>query len=235
MLKRHWKWLLLAVPVTLAVVVFGGTLVYIHFIAPDPAPKFTLSSGSDPATASAAGDPSATAAGNIDGTWKVSDGSKVQYRVHEKLNGLDNEATGSTTSVTGQLTVDGTTVPSASFTVDMTTVTSDESQRDGQFRGRIMNTSQFPTATFELTQPISLGSIPDNLVQVDVQATGKLTLHGTTKEVTFPLKAQRNGAHLEANGTIPVTFSDYNINNPSGGPASVGDTGDLEFLLSLAK
>src|SRR5204862_7912468 len=117
-------------------------------------------------------------------------------RVHEKLNGLDNEATGSTTSVTGQLTVDGTTVPSASFTVDMTTVTSDESQRDGQFRGRIMNTSQFPTATFELTQPISLGSIPDNLVQVDFQATGKLTLHGTTKEVTFPLKAQRNGSRL---------------------------------------
>jgi polyisoprenoid-binding protein YceI len=234
-LKRHWKWLLVVVPVALVVLVFGGSLVYIHFIAPDPAPKLTLSSGSDPATASAAGDPSATAAGNVDGTWTASDGSKVQYRVHEKLNGLDNEATGSTTSVTGQLTVDGTTVPSASFTVDMTTVTSDESQRDGQFRGRIMNTSQFPTATFELTQPISLASIPDNLVQVDVQATGKLTLHGTTNEVTFPLKAQRNGVHLEANGTIPITFSDYNISNPSGGPASVGNTGDLEFLLIFAK
>lgn len=235
MVRRHWKWFV-AIPVVLVVLVFGGTFVYIHFIAPDPAPKLSLSSV-DPegATASAAGDPSATAAGNINGTWAVTDGSKVQYRVHEKLNGLDNEATGATTAVTGQLTVDGTTVNTASFTVDMTKVTSDESQRDGQFRGRIMNTSQFPTATFELTQPIQLGSIPDNGVQISVNASGKLTLHGTTKDVTFSIKAQRNGAHLEANGTIPITFSDYDIDNPSGGPASVGNSGDLEFLLVFAK
>ena len=235
MLKRHWKWFV-AVPVALIVLVFGGTLVYIHFIAPDPAPKLAFSSV-DPAgsNASAAGDASATAAGNINGTWTVTTGSKVQYRVHEKLNGLDNEATGATTAVTGQLTVDGTAVNTASFTVDMTKVTSDESQRDGQFRGRIMNTSQFPTATFELTTPIQLGSIPDNLVEVTVNATGNLTLHGTTQTITFPLKARRNGAQLEANGTIPITFSDYNINNPSGGPASVGNSGDLEFLLLFAK
>ena len=236
MLKRNWKWFLVAVPVTLAVLVFGGTYVYIHFIAPDPAAKLSLSSV-DPAgsTASAAGDASATAAGNINGTWSATDGSQVQYRVHEKLNGLDNEATGATTAVTGQLTVDGTTVNTASFTVDMTKVTSDEAQRDGQFRGRIMNTSQFPTATFELTAPIQLGSIPDNGVQITVNATGKLTLHGTTQAITFPLKAQRNGAHLEANGTIPITFSDYDIDNPSGGPASVGNSGELEFLLVFAK
>lgn len=235
MLKRHWKWFV-AVPVALVVLVVGGTFVYIHFVAPDPAPKLTLSSV-DPAgsTASAAGDPSATAAGNINGTWAVTDGSKVQYRVQEKLFGQDNTATGATTAVTGQLTVDGTTVDTAAFTVDMTKVTSDEAQRDGQFRGRIMNTSQFPTATFELTEPIRLGSIPDNGVQVTVNATGKLTLHGTTKDVTFSVTAQRNGAHLEANGTIPITFSDYGIDNPSGGPASVGNNGDLEFLLVFAK
>ena len=235
MLKRHWKWFV-AVPVALVVLVLGGTFVYIHFVAPDPAPELSLSSV-DPAgsTASAAGDPSATAAGNVNGTWAVTDGSKVQYRVQEKLFGQDNTATGATTAVTGQLTVDGTTVNTGTFTVDMTKVASDESQRDGQFRGRIMDTSQFPTATFELTEPIQLGSIPDNGVQITVNATGKLTLHGTTKDVAFPITAQRNGAHLEANGTIPITFSDYGIDNPSGGPASVGNNGDLEFLLVFAK
>jgi len=30
-----------------------------------------------------------------------------------------------------------------------------------------------------------------------------------------------------------VTFSDYNINNPSGGPASVGNAGTVEFLLTF--
>ena len=174
------------------------------------------SASSDP------GDPTLTAAGTIDGTWKVGDGSKVQYRIQETLNGQADEATGSTTAVTGQLAIGGTAVSTASFSVDMKQVSSDESQRDGQFQNRIMNTSKFPTATFELTAPIELTAIPDNLVQVTVKATGKLTLHGTTNTVTFDLLARRNGAHIEVNGTIPITFSDYGINNPSGGPASVG-------------
>jgi polyisoprenoid-binding protein YceI len=151
------------------------------------------------------------------------------------LNGQDNEATGSTTAVTGSLTLGGTTVSTASFSVDMTTVASGERQRDSQFRGRIMQTSQFPTAAFELTSPIQLTSIPDNLTTVTVAATGKLTLHGTTQAVTFNVDARRNGAHLEVRGTIPIAFSDYGINNPSGGPASVGNSGELEFLLVLTK
>jgi polyisoprenoid-binding protein YceI len=234
-LKRRWKWLLLIVPVTLFVLVEGATFVYIHFIAPDPAAKLTLSNSTDATASSDPGDPALTAAGAIDGTWKVGDGTIVQYRIQEKLDGQSNEATGGTSAVTGQLAIAGTTVSTASFTVDMTQVSSDESQRDGQFQNRIMNTSRFPTATFELTAPLELTTIPDNLVQVTVKATGKLTLHGTTNTVTFDLLAQRNGAHIEVNGTIPVTFSDYGINNPSGGPASVGDSGDLEFLLVLTK
>ena len=234
-LKRRWKWLLLIVPVSLVVLVSAGTFVYIHFIAPDPAPKLTFSTATTASASSDAGDPALTAAGAIDGTWKVVDGSKVQYRIKETLNGQSNEATGDDTAITGQLAIGGTTVSSASFSVDMKEFSSDEAQRDGQFQNRIMNTSKFPTATFELTAPIELTAIPDDLVQVTVKATGELTLHGTTKTVTFDLLARRNGARIEVNGTIPVTFSDYGINNPSGGPASVGNNGDLEFLLVLTK
>jgi len=53
--------------------------------------------------------------------------------------------------------------------------------------------------------------------------------------VSFPLKGRRNGATIEVNGTIPVTFADYGIDNPSGGPAQVGDTGEVEVLLAFAK
>jgi polyisoprenoid-binding protein YceI len=234
-LKRRWKWLLLIIPVALVLLVEGATFVYIHFISPDPAPKLAFSDVPAASASPAAGDPALTAAGAIDGTWKVAAGSKVQYRIQETLSGQANEATGATTAVTGQLAIAGTAVGSASFSVDMKQVSSDESQRDGQFQNRIMNTSRFPTATFDLTAPIELTTIPDNLVQVTVKATGKLTLHGTTNTVNFDLLARRNGAQIEVNGTIPVTFSDYGINNPSGGPASVGDNGDLEFLLVLTR
>ena len=151
------------------------------------------------------------------------------------LFGQDNEAAGRTNAVTGDLTIAGTSVNTATFTVDMATVTSDSGQRDGQFRGRIMQTSQFPTSTFELTQPIQLGSVPANLVQVPITATGKLTLHGVTKDVTVDLQARLNGANLEVNGTIPIAFADYNISNPSGGPAQVGDNGEIELLLVFQK
>jgi polyisoprenoid-binding protein YceI len=233
--KRRWKWLLLIVPVTLFVLVEAGTYIYIHFISPDPAPKLTFSDVPAATASSDAGDPALTAAGAIDGTWNVGDGSKVQYRIQETLSGQSNEATGQDTSVTGQMVIAGTTVTSASFTVDMKKFETNEDLRNTQFHNRIMNTAKFPTATFELTAPIDLTAIPENLTQVTVQATGKLTLHGTTNTVTFDLLARRNGAHIEVNGTIPVTFSDYGISNPSGGPAKVGDNGDLEFLLILTK
>src|SRR5689334_3980971 len=152
--RGRWPWLLVAIPVAILVLSSAATFVYIHFIAPDPAPKLDFASAS--ASASDSGDPALTAAGAIDGTWKVSGGSEVQYRVHETLEGQDNEATGSTDAVSGQLAISGTTVSSALFSVDMTTFSSDESQRDGQFQNRIMNTSRFPTATFELATPIVL-------------------------------------------------------------------------------
>ena len=235
LVKRRWKWLLLIIPVSLFVLVEAGTFIYIHFISPDPAPKLAFSDVPAATASSDAGDPSLTAAGAIDGTWKIGQGSRVQYRVQETLSGQNNEATGEDSAVTGQMVIAGTTVSAASFSVDMKKFETNEDQRNTQFHNRIMNTGQFPTATFELTGPIDLTAIPENLTQITVKATGKLTLHGATNTVTFDLLARRNGAHVEVNGTIPVTFSDYGISNPSGGPARVGDNGDLEFLLILTK
>jgi polyisoprenoid-binding protein YceI len=236
-LKRRWPWLLLIVPVVLVIVVSAGTFVYIHFIAPDPAPRLKFS-----AVTTTTSKPGATTGSNetagsagVDGTWKVSAGSRAGYRVSEVLNGQDNQATGRTTAVTGQLVISGTTVSTATFSVDMATVASGEGQRDSQFRTRIMNTSQYPTATFALTSPIELSSVPANLAEITVKAAGKLTLHGTTREISIDVKARRNGANLELNGTVPITFSDYGISNPSGGPARVGDNGEMEFLIILTR
>ena len=52
--------------------------------------------------------------------------------------------------------------------------------------------------------------------------------------MTFALTARRTGNVIAVQGDEPITFSDYNINNPSGGPASVGDSGQLEFVLQFA-
>lgn len=73
--------------------------------------------------------------------------------------------------------------------------------------------------------------VPAEGEPVTVTATGDLTLHGVTKSVTFDLEARRSGTAIEVNGTIGVDFDDYDIPDAGGGPATVGRTGEVEFLL----
>jgi polyisoprenoid-binding protein YceI len=117
----------------------------------------------------------------------------------------------------------------------MRAVTSDESRRDNQFNGRIMSTSTYPTSTFVLTKAIDLGTVPADGTQVGVTATGKLTLRGVTKTVTIDLTAQRSGTTIKIVGSVPIVFAEWSIPNPSAGPATTGDSGELEFLLVLAR
>lgn len=211
------------------VVVVGGPFVYLNFIKADPAERLSLD---DVTTTTGASAPTGE---GIAGTWTTTDQSVVQYRVQEVLFGQDAEATGTSSGVAGTVVIDGTEVTSAEVEVDMATFESGESRRDSQFEGRIMAVDQFPTATFSLTEPIDLGAEPTEGEEVTVTATGDLTMHGVTRSVTFELTAKRTGGTFAANATLPITFSDYDIPNPSAGPAEVGDTGELELLLVFGR
>src|SRR6266487_3225057 len=113
--------------------------------------------------------------------------------------------------ITGAVTIEGTKATAAKITVDLTKVASDQSRRDAQFQGRIMDTAQFPTATFTLTEPVDFGSVPADGTVVNVNATGKLTMHGTTKTVTVDLQTKRSGDSIQIVGDVPITFADYGI------------------------
>ncbi len=86
-----------------------------------------------------------------------------------------------------------------------------------------METAEFPTATFVLTEPIDFGQVPPEGEQITATATGDLTLHGVTRSVTFEVTAQIENGRVGVLGNIPVLFADYEIDNPSFGP--VGDRG----------
>jgi len=225
---RGWKKWLVVGAVVVAVLAVAGPYVYIHFIEGDAPKRLSLSSqGSSSTTA----DPSA-ASQPLDGAWKVGTGSQAGYRVKEILFGQNNEAVGRTSAVSGNATIAGTKVTAADVTVDLTQVSSDQSRRDTQFHHRIMDTSTFPTATFKLTQPIDL---PSTTGRVSVKATGDLTTHGVTKSAVADLQAERSGNSVRVSGSIPVTFADYNIPNPSFGPISTEDHGLIEFLVILSR
>jgi polyisoprenoid-binding protein YceI len=259
-MKTWMKWAIAAVVVVILGLV-GGPFIYINFIKDDPPDRFALDegdpssaiTGATATTAAAAGgatvasDPAATdpptgdapaataatstpaAAGAV---WTVDSGaSAVGYRVVEVLFGQDTEGVGRTSDVTGQLTLSGTQVTAADFEVDMTTVTSDEDRRDNQFRGRLLDTDNFPTATFTLTSPIELGTAPADGAAVTATATGDLTLRGTTQPVTIEVQAQQSGDTIQVVGSTDIVFADYGIPDPSTAGISTQEHGLLEFDL----
>jgi polyisoprenoid-binding protein YceI len=256
---------LLAVVVVLLLAVGGGAAAWALFLRGDEvAPLALPSTGPGASSGLAAGspDPDPTASGNtgassaaslppasagsvdaasLPGTWSIAPDSVVGYRVRERLASLsaDSDAVGRTSSITGSATITGSgsslTVSAASFSVDMTTIRSDRQMRDNRLRNDGIQTDQFPTSTFVLTQPVAL---PANALtgQIDVTLHGDLTLHGVTKTVDIPAKAQLNGDVIQIQGSLDFPFSDYGINAPNiGGFVSVEDHGTLEFLVNLAK
>jgi len=197
-------------------------------------------------TSAAPGSLPAASAGSIDaatlpGTWQVAPDSVVGYRVRERLASLsaDSDAVGRTNAITGTATVTASgaslTVSAAEFSVDMTTLASDRKMRDNRLRNDGIQTDQFPTSTFKLTQPLNLPATATS-GQFDVTLHGDLALHGVTKTVDIPAKAQVNGSVVQVLGSLDFPFSDFQINAPNiGGFVSVEDHGTLEFLLNLTK
>lgn len=227
--RRSWlRWVLVAAAAVVVLAV-GVPFVYIHFIeGPAPAPLGLGATASPGATGSG----QATADTPLAGTWTVTTGSRAGYRVNEVLAGQQNVAVGRTNSVAGHLAISRTTVTAGAFTVRMATIRSDRSQRDAQFDGRIMDIATYPTGTFTLTRAIGLAPLPATGKVKTYHATGNLTLHGHTRQVTFSLSAERTATRIRASGSIPVTFADWGIPNPSfAGFVTTQDHGVLEFLL----
>jgi polyisoprenoid-binding protein YceI len=235
--RRVIRWLFGGI-VVLVILVVGGTWLYIHVIeGPAPAP-LSLRSGSTTSPSAAAGAAAAgtASAGAVTGDWRVAAGSIVGYRVNEVLAGQNNVAVGRTSDITGSMTIDGSSVTAASFTVQMATIHSDESERDVQFDGRIMDTSAYPTGRLTLTSPIDVGTGSASGVIRSYQATGNLTLHGQTRSVTFTLQAERTSAGIEVSGSIPIVFANWGIANPGFGSfVTTQDHGLLEFLIKFSR
>jgi polyisoprenoid-binding protein YceI len=203
--------------------------------------------GADPSTdPPSSADPAATTAtaGGIVGSWTVDPsigsgdtGTFVGYRVQETLATVGaQEAVGRTSNVTGTMTIDGTTITAVDITADLTTLQSDEANRDRQLQRQGIETGTYPTATFTLTQPIDIGSVPADGQVVDATATGNLTLHGVTKVVQIPLQARIDGGVITVVGSLPIQFADYNIASPQGMIVlSIEDHGTLELQLHFAR
>ena len=120
--------------------------------------------------------------------------------------------------------------------MDLTTLVSDQSMRDGQLARQGVQTDQFPNATFVLTAPIELGHVPAEGEEVSVTATGDLTLHGVTKSVQIPLKATLTQDVIGVSGSLTFTWEDFGMEQPSSQRVvSLADDVTMEFQIFMRK
>src|ERR1700722_9528412 len=227
-------WLLSALAVVVAVGAAGVLFIYfVLFSHSAPAP---LALTVPPATT---GSP-ALASTEIPGNWTVAAKLVAGYRVHERLAFLSapSDAVGRTSQITGSATITGSgtalTVTTASFTVNVESLTSDQSMRDSHLQTLGLESSQFPHATFVLASPVTLPANATSGTEMQVSLHGALTIHGVTKTVTIAAKARLTGSDIEVAGAFPFPWGEFNMQAPNvGGFVTVDGTATMEFDLFL--
>jgi polyisoprenoid-binding protein YceI len=261
-LHRRVTWLV-GIPAVLLVLVVGVPWVYLQTLqgstpaplsfadldavtsptsttteAPASAPDDAAASGADgtsttvPVTEAAAGPTTTTLPGvEITGAWRVGAGSQAGYSIDDTVMGQTTRVVGRTDQVTGSMQIDGLRVSAVQVVVDMRSVrcgcVHDQKYQD------LLETDRFPTSTFELTTPIDLARVPLQAEVSQYQVTGRFTIHGVTRTVSFPLQAMRRGPRIAVNGKIPIRLEDYDIENPSAGPFGGIDKPVIELLVAF--
>lgn len=218
--RRHWwRWILGGL-LALVVLAVAATGVAVR-LTPGPAP---LALPKDAAAPS----------GPLDGTWRVAPGSVAGFRVRETIIGFSNDVTGRTGSVTGTVVVDAAGVSGATFRVSLGAISVDGKTGQPQLVTSLGVTAH-PIATVTLTRPVPLPAAFSAGATVTRTAAATLTLNGTTRPVTVTLSARRDGAAIEAAGSLPVAFSGFRIAGPGGFGflGSLASNGTAEFLLIL--
>jgi polyisoprenoid-binding protein YceI len=207
----------------------------------------TASNGAESSAATTTAAPTESALTDVSGDWSVdtttgtfsfeeATATFAGFRVEEELAQIGaTTAVGRSPEVSGSVTIDGTSITQAEIAVDLTAIVSDESRRENAIR-ESLNTSQNPTATFVLTEPIDFGEVPVEGVTVSATATGDLTINGVTRTVEIPLEAQVAGESILIVGSTTVIFADFEIDTPSAPVVlSVADEGTIELQLWLVR
>lgn len=227
-----------------AIIVFVVWFVVFRDTAPEAVSLEGAVAAVTSTTAPAADTP--TTSTSFDGTWTIDTsvgggdvdaGTFVGYRVQEELARIGaNTAVGRTGAVSGSIEFSGSAVTAVTVEADLSQLRSDSSQRDRQMRRQALETGTFPTATFVLTDAVDLGTIPTEGTPFSVEASGDLTVHGVTRNVTVPIEGQLIGDSVVVVGGIAVVFADYDIDPPSAAIVlSVADEGEMEFQLFFTK
>ena len=187
-------------------------------VAPTTAPADAPTAAASNAPAAAAA-PSG-AAGSARTFTIVPEQTEASYQVQEKFlnRDLPNMALGKTNAVTGELQVSLDGKPSGKVTkisVDLRTLTSDQSRRDNRIRTQWLESEKYPFAEFTSTD---VQGIPDSYTEgqeVSFKLTGDMKIRDVTKPVTFDVKGKLEGDTITGSATSKILMKDFGFDPPN--------------------
>lgn len=203
-----------------------------------PQPTATVTASVAPATTPAT---SASASGSTITLVTVPGKNTARYRVREQLAGvaLPSDAVGSTQDVVGTIVgkTDGSIVSSQSkFTVNLSTLKSDQDQRDNFIKRGTLQTDRFPNATFVPTQQTGLPSALPADGNVSFKLIGDLTIRDVTKSVTWDVQGKVIGDEAIGTAKTNFKFAYFNLAIPNVARVlSIVDNIQLELDLDLKR
>ncbi len=150
------------------------------------------------------------------------DESRATFNIYEELNGSPFTVVGTTNQVAGDVVVDfanPNTSQVGEIVIDLSTLRTDNGNRDNAIRGRILQANQeqyrygrfVPTDIAGLpTSPVAVGD------SITFTITGDLTIVEVTRSVTFEMTLTvESETRLVGRGVTQILYPDFNLRIPS--------------------
>jgi polyisoprenoid-binding protein YceI len=144
----------------------------------------------------------------------------ASYSVYENLifqNKPNNDAIGTTHSVTGSFQIRSSSSPSVegmNIKVDLSTLQTDSTMRDHYVRQNTLQTDTYPYATFVSVSTQGLPSSYSDGQTIHFQLIGNLTMHGKTNKETFTVQGKVVGSTITGTATSTIYMTDFGIQPP---------------------
>ena len=145
-------------------------------------------------------------------------GSEVGFLLHttwHDVEGKTSKISGAITSDSGDIFTDGR----ISVEIEAAGLDTGNSRRDRVMKESHLETAKYPRISFVSTAPPTVksgapgaGGTPH---EISFSVRGDLTIHGTKRDVTLPIKGRREGEVWIFSGDLPVRLSEHGIADPS--------------------
>ncbi|MCI0409159.1 MAG: YceI family protein [Acidobacteria bacterium] len=102
-----------------------------------------------------------------------------------------------------------------SFKVEAATLDTGNKSRDKKMRDSHLETGRHPVIVFQSSKVKAIAPTLRAGETQEMEVTGALSLHGTERVISFPVKAVRRGEELVVTGETSLRMTDYGIPIPA--------------------